>query len=195
MQGGNVDYAAAAPVNQSFQVDAATFTLSSNPSSATVSGGQSAVFTFTVTPQGSYTGMIDFSCSGLPAVAKCSFSPATLTPDTSTMTTTLTITTAAQTALLMPGPSSHRPGLLNATWLVLPGMLLGMVAIAAPKRRKLLSCCLLLLVAGGCVLQSACGGTGKTVTPAVTPPGTYTITVTGAAGSTQQTVALTVTVS
>jgi hypothetical protein len=81
---------------------------------------------------------------------------------------------------------------LHATWLVLPGMLLGMVAIAAPKRRKLLSCCLLFLGAGGCVLQLACGTTRMT---SDTPPGSYTITVTGTAGSTHQTVAVTLTVS
>jgi hypothetical protein len=70
-------------------------------------------------------------------------------------------------------------------------MLLGMAAIGAPKRRKLLSCCLLFLVAGGCVLQSACSGISSRN---LTPPGSYTITITGTAGSTQQTVAVTLTV-
>jgi hypothetical protein len=190
-QPGNVTYATAAPVSQSFQVEAATFIMTPNSTSATVTRGQSAVLTVTVTPQGSYTSPISFSCSGLPAVAACSFSPATITPDANPATTTLTITTAPQSALLKPGPRGDRSGLLNATWLVLPGMLLGMVAIAAPKRRKLLSCCLLFLVAGGCVLQSACAGvSSKNFTPA----GSYTITVTGTAGSTQQTVAVTLTV-
>ena len=190
-QAGNATYAAATPVSQSFQVEAATFTITSNPTSATVTPGQSAVFTFTVTPQGSYTSPISFSCSALPAVAACSFSPATITLDANPATTTLTITTASQSALLTPGPHGDRSGPLNATWLVLPGMLLGMAAIAAPRRRKLLSCCLLFLVAGGCVLQSACGTSSKNRTPA----GSYTITVTGTAGTTQQTVAVTLTVS
>ncbi len=78
---------------------------------------------------------------------------------------------------------------VNATWLVLAAMLVGMVGIAVPKRRKLLSCCLVFLVVGGCMLQAACG-TGGTLTPA----GTYSITVTGTAGSTQQTTAVTLTV-
>ena len=190
-QAGNGTYAAAAPVSQSFQVEAATFTVTSNPTSATIAPGQSAVFTFTVTPQGSYTSPISFSCSGLPAVAACSFSPATITPDANPATTTLTITTAPQSALLTPGPRGDRSGPLNATWLLLPGMLLGMVAVAAPRRRKLLSFGLLFLVAGGCVLQSACAGVSSRND---TPPGTYTITVTGTAGSTQQTVAVTLTV-
>ncbi len=190
-QSGNATNAAAAPVDQDFQVEAATFTLTPNPTSVTVAQGQSAVLAITVTPQGSYTTPITFSCSGLPADAACSFSPATITPDTKPAITTLTITTATQSALLMPRSRGNRSGLLNATWLALPGMLFGMVAIGGPKRRKLLNCCLVFLVAGGCVLQSACGTTSKNVTPA----GKYTITVMSTAGSTQQTLAVTLTVS
>ncbi len=190
-QAGNATYAAATPVSQSFQVEAATYTVTSNPTSATVAQGKSAVFTLTVTPQGSYTSPISFSCGTLPAVAACSFSPATVTPDANPATTTLTITTAPQSALLTPGPRGGWSGPLNATWVLLPGMLLGMVAIAAPRRRKLLSCCLLFLVAGGCVLQSACAGVSSRN---LTPPGTYTVNVTSTAGSTQQTVAVTLTV-
>ena len=190
-QAGNSSYAAATPVSQSFQVEAAAFTMTPNATSTTITPGQSAVLTVKVTPQGSYTSPISFSCSGLPAEAACSFSPATITLDATPATTTLTITTASQNALLTPGPRGDRLGPLNATWLVLPGMLLGMVVIAAPKRRKLLSCCLLFFVAGGCVLQSACGTSSKNLTPA----GSYTIKVTGTAGSTQQTVAVTLTVS
>ncbi len=190
-QSGNATYAAAAPVDQNFQVEAATFTLTPNPSSVTVAPGQSAVIAITVTPQGSYTSPITFSCSGLPVDGACSFSPSTITPDTKPATTTLTITTATQSALLMPRSRGNRSGLLNATWLALPGVLFGMVAIGGHKRRKLLNCCLLFLVAGGCVLESACGTTSKNVTPA----GKYTITVMSSAGSTQQTVAVTLTVS
>ncbi len=191
-QAGNGTYAAATPVSQSFQVEAAAFTITSNPTSATVAPGKSAVFTFTVTPQGSYTSPITFSCGELPAVAKCSFSPATVTPDANPATTTLTITTAPQSALLTPGPRGDRSGPISATWLLLPGMLLGMAVIAAPRRRKLLSYCLLFLVAGGCVLQSACAGVSSSN---FTPAGSYTIHVTGTAGSTLQTVAVTLTVS
>jgi len=194
-QAGNSTYSAATPVSQSFQVEAATFIMTPNPTSATVTRGQSAILTVTVTPQGSYTSPISFSCSGLPAVAACSFSPATITPDANPATTTLTITTAAQRALLKSSPRGDGSGPLNAalsaTWLVLPGMLLGMAALAAPRRRKLLSCCLLFLVAGGCVLQSACAGVSSRN---FTPAGSYTITVTGTAGSTQQAVAVTLTV-
>ena len=147
-----------------------------NPSSATVTAGQSGTFTLTVTPQGSFTSPISFSCSGLPALAGCTFSPASVTPNSSTVTSTLTITTTAQTASLA-SPFGRRSRPLYAMLLVLPAMLLGMVGMAAPKRRKLLSYCLVFLLVSGCLLQVACsgasngsgGGGGEAPRPAPTP--------------------------
>ena len=176
-------------------VNAADFTLTSNPTSATVTAGQSGTFTLTVTPQGSFTSPISFSCSGLPALAGCTFKPASVTPNSSTATSTLTITTTAQTASLA-SPFRRRSSSLYAMLLVLPAMLLGRVGMAAPKRRKLLSYCLAFVLVGGCLLQVACGGgsNGGGSGRGGTPPGTYTVTVTGAAGSTQHTTAVTLTV-
>ncbi len=61
-------------------VNTVDFVLSSTSSSATVSAGSAASFTVTVTSQGSFTNPISFSCSGLPALANCTFSPSTVTP-------------------------------------------------------------------------------------------------------------------
>jgi hypothetical protein len=82
-------------------------------------------------------------------------------------------------------------------WLVLPAFLLGTVVVAAPKGRKLLSYCLLFLLVSGCLLQVACsnGGNGGGGGGGGTPPGTYSVIVTGAAGSTQHTITVTLTVS
>src|SRR5438128_1164506 len=88
--------------------DPADFTIVPNPSSATIPAGQSATFTLTVTPQGPFTSPISFSCNGLPALAGCTFNPASLTPNASTVTSTLTITTAAHTASLAPPSFGHR---------------------------------------------------------------------------------------
>jgi YVTN family beta-propeller protein len=178
---------------------AADFALTSNPASTTVTAGQSGTFTLTVTPQGSFTSPISFSCTGLPALAGCTFSPASVTPNSSTATSTLTITTTAQAASLA-SPFGRRSSPLYAMWLVLPAMLLGAVGMAAPKRRKLLSYCIVFLLVSGCLLQVACsgasnssgggggGGTGGT------PAGSYTITVAGTAGSTQNAASVTLTV-
>jgi len=192
-QPGNATYAAAIPVNQSFLVT--DFVLSSSPTSTTIAAGQTATITLTVTPEGPFTSPINFSCSGLPALANCSFSPATVTPGGSTVTTTLTISTAAHTAALLP--LGRRSSPLYAIWLVLPAILLGMVGIVTPKHRKLSSYCLLVLLMGGCLLQGACAGTsegGSKGGTGGTPSGSYTITVTGAAASTQNTATVMLTV-
>jgi hypothetical protein len=128
----------------------------------------------------------------LPALASCAFSPATVTPKTSSVTTKLTINTAAHSASLGAPPLGRHSTPFYAVWLVLPGIVLGMVGMAAPKRRKLLSCCLAFLLVGGCLLQVACGsGSGGAVG---TPPGSYTVTVMGGAGSSQHSAVLTLTV-
>jgi hypothetical protein len=136
----------------------------------------------------------------LPTLAGCGFSPTTVTPNTSTVTTTLNIATAAHAAALAQPPFGRRPSPLYAIWLVLPAILLGAaVGVAAPKRRKLLSHCFAFLLVGGCLLQVACGGasgggSGGGGGTGGTPAGTYTITVSGAAGSTQHATAVTLTV-
>jgi sugar lactone lactonase YvrE len=196
-QAGNTNYAAAAAsVSESFQVTVADFALSSKTASATVNPGQSGTYTLKVTPQGSFTTPITFSCTGLPRLASCAFSPATLTPDANTGTTKLTIATADQSAALAPAPLGRSLSPLYAICLVLPAMLLGTAGMAAPKRRKLLTCFLTFLVVSGCLLLTACGsGSGSNrATGGGTPAGNYTITVTGAATSTVHTATVTLTV-
>ncbi len=76
-------------------------------------------------------------------------------------------------------------------------MLVGTVGMAAPKRRKLLSYCLVFLLVSGCLLQVACSGASNgsgSVGGGGTPAGTYTVTVTGGAGSAQQAAPVTLTV-
>jgi subtilase family serine protease len=73
------------------------FSLSAAPlSPATVAAGTSTTTTITVTPNNGPVGTVSFSCSGLPAGASCSFSPASVPGGSGT--TTLTIQTAANTA-------------------------------------------------------------------------------------------------
>jgi subtilase family serine protease len=84
----------------------APWSMSASPSSISVSAGQSAVWTLTLTPASGFTGSVSFtnstasnpgSCTaGLPAGALCTFSQASVTLNGSTPSTlTLTITTAA----------------------------------------------------------------------------------------------------
>jgi sugar lactone lactonase YvrE len=193
-QAGNANYAAATPVSQSFQDS--DFTLTSTPPSMSIKAGQPGTFTLTLTPQGSFINPITLSCGTLPELATCTFTPsATVTPNGTTATATLNITTTAHTTAmaLVPSHSSSLP----AVWLILPAMFLGTVGMARPKGRKLLSLCLLFMLVGGCLFQAACSGVS---TPAVntstgTPAGTYSVIVTGTAGSDQHTTTIRLTVN
>jgi hypothetical protein len=172
-------------------VNTADFALSSTPSGATVRAGNSAPFTVTVTPQGSFSNSISFSCSGLPALASCTFSPSTVTPNANTATSNLSVTTVAHTASLVPPAFDRWSSSSYAICLALSVMLLGMLGLVTPNRRKLLNYALVCVLASCCLLQVACGRGGST---GGTPAGTYAITVTGAAGSFQRTTTVTLTV-
>jgi hypothetical protein len=75
---------------------------------------------------------------------------------------------------------------------------LGTFGMAAPKGRKLLSYCFVFLLVGSCLLQVACGGASpgaNTVnTTSGTPAGTYSVIVSGTAGSNQHTTTIKLTV-
>lgn len=178
-------------------VSSQNFDMSSNPSSATITAGQSGTFTVTVAPQGTFTGTINLSCSGLPALGGCMFNPASLTPDSSSTSSTLTITTAAPNASLKRSSVGGRSHPMYGMWLVLPALLLGTIGVAAPKNRKPLSYCLVFIVVSGCLLQVACssGSNGGGGGGGGTPPGTYSVVITGASGSTQHSTTVTLTVS
>jgi hypothetical protein len=195
-QAGNAAYAAATPVNQSFQVS--DFKITSTPSSTSVTAGQPGTFTLTLTPQGPFTSAITLSCGGLPAMAGCTFTPsATVTSNASAVTTTLKITTAAHTTALALTPSGHRSSPLYAVCLLLPAMFLGTLGMAKPKGRKLFSYCLVFLLVGSCLFQAACGGASPpgVNTTTGTPAGTYSVVVTAAAGSNQHMTTIMLTVN
>jgi hypothetical protein len=86
---------------------------------------------------------------------------------------------------------------LYAVWLLLPAIFLGTLGMAKPKGRKLLSYCLVFLLVGGCLFQAACGGMSPlgVNTSAGTPAGSYSVIITGAAGSNQHTTTIKLTVN
>lgn len=83
--------------------NSASIAVSAKPTNATIVSGQSAVYTLIVSSQGSFAGPIGFSCGGLPALATCNFTPASVIPSSRVVNTTLTITTTGPgTARLFP---------------------------------------------------------------------------------------------
>ena len=164
----------------------------------------SALLPAAVTPPGTATSTITttalnglnlsnvaLTCAITPAAtpsATCSVG--TMSVSGTTGISMLTVTTVGPTSALAPG--DRRPGALFALGLIIPAMLLGGAGLGTQNRKKLLSFCIVFLVLSGCVFQVACGGGGKTTTTTPTgnsgtPAGTYTVTVTGTAGSTQHT--------
>jgi len=146
---------------------------------ATVSAGGSSTSTLTVAAVGGFSSSISFTCAvtPMPALAPtCSVSPASVTPGTPAMLTVKT--TASSTAMMS---SSLGSGLLVALGMPLLGLIgIGLGSDRMRRKERLAAATFACLVFAGLVLQAACGGSNNTVTTKPgTPPGKYTITVTG----------------
>jgi hypothetical protein len=196
--GGDTVFAASTSAAVSVVVGTPNFSLSLSPASVSIAGGGSGSTTITATPAFGFASAITFACSGLPADATCSFSPATVTPGGSaTATTMLTIATNVASASLRkdlptPRPDGRKPMLCI--------FLLGGLGLLRARRHfrnltkphALLSLSVLVLLllglAGGAVI--GCGGGSSNSTPT----GTSTVTITATGGSQTQTTKLSVTV-
>jgi hypothetical protein len=178
-------------------ITTAGYSLSAAPATLTITDGGSGQTTFTVTPVGGFKSQITFACSGLPAHATCTFSPASLTPDgtNSAVTSTLTIATSVKAASALspqlPGshPDRYREKLLALILFGLPGLMLARRRVA---KRWGAGC--LIIVCGfllglATIAMQGCGGTNTN-----TPRGTDTITVTASSGGATQTASVTLTV-
>ncbi len=169
------------------------FAIDISPASATVTAGQSATYTVTLTPQGGpFDDPISLSCSTPPfAALLCSFSPSTVTPGASPGTSTLTVSTAAPSAFLAPPFSPQDDVPLYALWLAVSGLVLvGLARAGHDFSKKRLGFYLSLGLLLASLTLISCGDVdvgGFLMGPPFpgTAPGTYTITVTGAFGSLQ----------
>lgn len=177
----------------------------------TVTPGRTAMFinNILVVPVFGYSATVNVSCTVPAAGTTCSVSPPSYAiANGVTDGTTITITTTAagavawrQPAADPPGPPPfHLPAARLATMLLL---LCAIVVLLTrkPRRRFAIPLALLILMAG--VAPVGCGGGGNSgnsgTTPSSpsspqtggTPAGTYTVTVTGTAGSTTHSNSLT----
>jgi hypothetical protein len=170
-----------------------------SPPSQSIAAGQSASYAFTVSPLGSsFPNAVTLSCSGLPALSLCTFTPNPVTPGRGAATVTMTITTTPNSS------TSRRFGagaVLFAPLLLLPGCALLSGKRARRKSLWMLSLLTLSLLA---LTLTACTGatgisnssTGVQQQHQGTQPGTYPIIVTGTSGTlTHQTAAVTLIVT
>lgn len=167
------------------------FTVAATPDNVTVTAGQSAGYTVTVSPDGpSFAGTVALSCSGLPAGASCTFAPAEVTPGADAVTSMLTLSTAAVTSDAGPVFTGLRPHLPAGRWglvVTLAALILAAVLRTAGRRPHPAR-----VVAGVLVFLAlaavACGGDPNG------PPPSVTFTVTGTSGALIRSTTATVTV-
>jgi hypothetical protein len=166
-----------------------------------IAAGGTAHFTITITPQaGGFPGTITFSTLGVPGASTAVFTPPSVTPNGNTVTTDLAITTTVRTGVI---PPDYLPPELPSPFVmfVLVGvmMTLAFALLRMTGRRRapvfLLVSAVMIIAAAlfiGCSKGSSGGGGGGGQTG--TAAGTYTITVTGTAGTQSKSTVVTLTV-
>jgi hypothetical protein len=173
----------------------ADFSLSASaPTPGTVSRGQNSTSTVTLKLLNTFDSSVALTCSVQPvqSAPTCSFNPNSVTFDPNgNATATLTINTGAATASLVPASLRHDSCPLHFLWLPVAGFALMGAGFSSSRstRRRLTIFLLGGLLFGGLIFQAACGGGSSGPRSQ-----TYTITVTGASGSTQHSTTTTLTV-
>jgi hypothetical protein len=157
---------------------APSFTISALTQTGSASAGAAASYQLTITPHnGSFAGAISFSASGVPSGYVASFSPATVTPGSSPVTVTLTISMGALAML-------HRdfPWTLGPAVACLPFLFFGL------KRRRGLTVLVLAIASVATLALAGCGG-GFGL-----PSTTYNVTITATGNGETQTTTVPLTV-
>jgi hypothetical protein len=165
-------------------------------SGVTVTAGQTAMYTITVTPgPGGFSNAIAFSATGLPAASTPTFAPPTVTPGGSAATTTLSIATTLRSTF----PGSPQPNPAPNPWKVpqfalwnfaFAAILLSLILFGKTERKRRLTP--VMFVTAALLLVVGITGCGSVATG--TPAGTSTITVTATSGAVSHATTVTLTV-
>ena len=191
--------APAGGLTSALTVHVSSFTATANPSSKSVTAGQTATYAIQVTPQyGAFDSPVTFSCTGLPSKCTATFSSASVTPGTSAATTTLTLATrasAGSAAASLFRTTGFGPPALGLFVLVLGLFLVWIIDGRRSRRigrRWLAASALLCLV----ILVGSCSSDGGDNDPYTgTPRGTHQISVQGTSGTMTVTVPITLVVN
>ena len=160
---------------------------------ASVSAGQAANYSLSLTPLQNLTGTLTLSCTGAPKGATCTPSPASLSVvGAAPLAVSVSVTTTAGSSLppaapFSPGPPNRELWIVSAILLgLLAALMLGLDRQRARARRGFAGAALFGLMC----LMAACGGSasgGGTTTPPpvnnATPSGAYTLTLKAADAS------------
>jgi Subtilase family len=168
------------------------FDISAAPSAISITAGQSASYSASVTPVGGLKGTVTLTCGGVPALTTCSISPTQVTLDgINPAVATVTLATTAHSSFPPAAPQRFSPPLPIAQLLArLFAYLLVCVILwrlgRIPRKRLLLTAAVVLPLA---LLCTSCGGSTSSTSSSTatnppptqpgTPQGAFTITVTG----------------
>jgi hypothetical protein len=156
------------------------FSLTTSPSSATVSVSTPASYALAVTPIGGFTGKVSFACMGAPQGIDCSFSDPSVTLDGSSQSrVTVTVSTNGGTSTAgIGGPPSGTSAKIK--WLLT--LLVVALAIASLQRARMRQAILGSVIA--LVLLGGIGGCGSNGSTGSIQPGTYPFTLQATSGNT-----------
>lgn len=160
------------------------FSVSANPSSATLEGGGPATYALSLTPINGFNQAILLSCSGAPAGTVCSISPASVTLDGSnaaSATVYVSIAPGYFAGLLF---NLHKGGSAVACVFLMPPMF----GLLLMRRKKLAMSVATVALLG---LTIACGGGANHSLK----PGQYPLQVQASSGQTSHTVQLTLNIA
>ena len=155
---------------------APAFSLAVSPASASVTAGQSASYTLSVTPVGGFNQQVALSCTGAPSEATCSVSPSSVTLDGADLAKpTVTVTTTADSLATRGRRPLPPPTTPAVPWVAWPFLLAVLASLASGRGRRV-RFRLAVLAAAMCLILgwAACGGGGSvsTTTNSGTPAGT-----------------------
>jgi hypothetical protein len=172
------------------------FSLSANPTMLSLGAGQTMPVTLSVFSSDGFTGVVSFKCTGLPTGSTCSFTPATITGNATSVaqSTTLMIGLPAASSSLAPAPGDNR---YLAGFFVLPAGLLGICLLWQRRRlQRTLGMCILATVFLVSV-SIGCGASTSTTGSSVSPSsvGSYNALITATSPATVQTLTIPVTLT
>jgi len=165
-------------------VNAGDFTLTPNKgmSSRTVTSGQTATYDLLAVSGSGFTDNVSLSCTGGPQASSCTVNPTNFQLGVTTLigTSPQPVTVSVATTAYQASSVAKITAIPWYTLAAVPAMLLSF-----RTRRALRRSLLLVVVSTLSLLAFSCGGGSMPPPPIGTPPGSYTLTVTGAATSTK----------
>ena len=180
-----------ATLGQQAQVN--DFNVQAAPATQTVTAGNQATYTVTVTPTGIFPNSVSLGpCTGLPAGASCTFAQNPI-PNLNNLAQnrTMEITTTAR--VTTPASLFRHSDIFYGFWLPISG--LAFVGAGVTRKRRWVMGLIIAAALAVMLLQSGCSNyRSNTKTVAGTPAGTYTVTIGATSGTANRSTTVTLVV-